>query len=86
MKLQVIIAVNRGLPEDDPIVTSSLEEAQERYAGLCEHYSLPPDDPHDDENDVWWWEVESAIRMTRTHQGTMQVIGIRSKGSNADAK
>ena len=62
MKLHVIIAFEKGVPADNPIVTSSFEEAQERYAGLCEHYGLSPDDSHDDENDVWWWEVEKCYR------------------------
>jgi len=61
MKLQIILVFESGIPADDPIVTTSLEEAEERFNGLCEHYGLSPDDPHNGESDIWWWEVEAKI-------------------------
>lgn len=61
MKLQIILVFEGGLPADDPIVTKSLEEAQERFNGLCEYYGLSPDDPHNDGIDIWWWEVEVRV-------------------------
>ena len=60
MKVQIVLAMYCGLPAYDPYVTTDEDEARAQVDEWCKRFGLDPGDPHDDEADIFWWEVEVA--------------------------
>jgi hypothetical protein len=55
MKVHVVLLLVGGLPED-PEVFTDVGAARSRYNALLDEYGLNPEDPHDDDHDVYFWE------------------------------
>lgn len=57
--LQIVQVVLGGLP-DTPFVTADEATARTEYDRLVREYELGPEEPHSDDVDVYWWEVEAV--------------------------
>ena len=55
MKVHVVLLLVGGLPEDPEIFTD-VGAARNRYKALLAECRLNPEDPHDDDHDLYVWE------------------------------
>lgn len=56
--VNVILSMHGGLPHEGPFVTKDEGQARQAYEAYCKKLHLSTEDPHDDESDVFWWEVK----------------------------
>lgn len=61
MKVNIVLYVYGGIPQDPPEIYLDKAKANARYEQLIRENDLDPEDPHDEDNDLYLYEDVDTV-------------------------